>query len=560
MSENFDSPPKLPDREDVSEPPENPHERHSSERRVKVSLPEITSEEKKKDETDEHLSLKSVSLGSILSLLQKNASKESTMSKDVFTLGSIKSGASSRKTGVSTPSRSSKSEQISEPETGEVSPLPPEIDDISYAIPEDFIRRMRSSTLSSSIHFVSEEFTKREYSLDMPTIAEDFETLRDEDEYHEDIYIDRKLYIEMYKIFETRKYKEKLKNNYLQSRLAKYYMRRKMFYVLRELTTKVDEVMIKYQKDLESLENLCDLSEREKAYNYEEIKVLTAKRDAKIADLETLFQNLINMEQEFAKTLTFERTGRTNVDKMAERFVKRQKSQANLLIKLRMTYINLRNRFNEKTLAYENLDHLGPGYGIMDYVQLKMDNRKLYDTLEEKESELTKLRLDCKDTIQVLAHNREKSQVVNLDIEKLKEELQVTDTELNDAREQLGYLKRERDKFRDEIKRMRLEFGLLTNPKLLRDMESSIKEINILKDNIEKTKDRYLEKSKQTVAVRKNMERYVADRKREESRILKILESVSSLTVKKIPTLATVPSVGTKKSVSIVDLPQKKSF
>ncbi|KYB25987.1 putative autophagy-related protein 11 [Tribolium castaneum] len=572
MSENFDPPPKLPDREDANapQPGDTPNERRTSDekRRVKVSLPEIELNQAFKEEKpDDYLSLKSVSLSSIWSILKKDAERtikeETEIDRDLLfaSAGSEKSAESSRKT-VSPP-RSIRSEHVSGPEMSDVYEQPMEHDDISYAIPEDFITKTRRSTVSSSIHFVSDDFVKCVKSLDMATIAEEDETREFGDEDIEDIAIDRKLYSELYTIFEIRRYKEKLINNYLQARLAKYYMRRKMFYVLREMTPKVDEVIAKYHKDLESLEHLCDSAERDKALNNEEIKNLTLKRDAKVVDLETLFKNLIHMEQEFAKTLTLEKTGRTNVDKMTERFVRRQKNQTNLLIKLRMSYINLRNRFNEKMTTYENLDSLGPGYGIMDYVQLKADNRKLYDILEEKEAELTKLRLACKDTIQVLAHNREKSQVVNLDIEKLKEELQVTETELNDAREQLNYLKRERDNYRKIIKNIRLEYGLLTNPKLLRDMESAINEIDVLKDDIERTKNKYFLKRKQTEAVRRNMELYLAERKREEGRRLKILESVSSLEIKKKPTLVKKKSepgmgFGSKKSVSIVDLPKRK--
>lgn len=104
-----------------------------------------------------------------------------------------------------------------------------------------------------------------------------------------------------------------------------------------------------------------------------------------------------------------------------------------LIKNLRLKYIQLRNKCNEKLKALNELDHLGPGYRIMDYVQLKIDNRDLHDKLEEKESELIQLRKNCQHTMQVLAHNREKTQVADLDKEKLQNNLEDVDRDLSDV-------------------------------------------------------------------------------------------------------------------------------
>lgn len=118
---------------------------------------------------------------------------------------------------------------------------------------------------------------------------------------------------------------------------------------------------------------------------------------------------------------------------ITEKFIKRQKTQIKLIKNLRLKYIQLHNKQNEKLKALDELDHLGPGYRIMDYVQLKIDNRDLHDKLEEKESELIQLRKNCQHTMQVLAHNREKTQVADLDKEKLQNDYEEVDSDLNDV-------------------------------------------------------------------------------------------------------------------------------
>lgn len=76
------------------------------------------------------------------------------------------------------------------------------------------------------------------------------------------------------------------------------------------------------------------------------------------------------------------------------------------------------------------------------------------------------------------------------------------------AREQLHYLKRERDGYRDAIKNLKNNFGLLTNRKLLKDMCFAIKEIHVLKNKLEKVQLEYKQKSKKLLNVRKNIEYY----------------------------------------------------
>lgn len=70
----------------------------------------------------------------------------------------------------------------------------------------------------------------------------------------------------------------------------------------------------------------------------------------------------------------------------------------------------------EKQLAIQNVETLGPSLRIVDFEQLKVENRGFADKLEEREDELSKLRTKCDNIFQVLAHLREKSAAATLDI------------------------------------------------------------------------------------------------------------------------------------------------
>lgn len=87
-------------------------------------------------------------------------------------------------------------------------------------------------------------------------------------------------------------------------------------YVLREQTLNVSELQKRYEKELDALEQLIETSEREKSMNFEEIEKLKTKRDIKSATLEEKFKKLQQDLIEYGKTLTVEKTGKTNMDKV----------------------------------------------------------------------------------------------------------------------------------------------------------------------------------------------------------------------------------------------------
>lgn len=96
---------------------------------------------------------------------------------------------------------------------------------------------------------------------------------------------------------------------------------------------------------------------------------------------------------------------------------------------LRLKYIKIRNRVTEKQEALQAVDKLGDNLRLVDYEQLKIENRGYADKVEERDEELTKLRAKCDSIFQVLAHLREKSASATLDILKEQQVLQGVEIE-----------------------------------------------------------------------------------------------------------------------------------
>lgn len=126
--------------------------------------------------------------------------------------------------------------------------------------------------------------------------------------------------------------------------------------------------------------------------------------------------------------------GLNSVEKqVVERWTRSQRSQMDVLIQVRLLFIKLRNGVQAKMKALDELDNLGAGYHIMDFVELKQDNKVLQDRLEEKEAEILKFRDGTKNTMQILAHNREKLEQTDVDIAKYREIFETLNQEYFDV-------------------------------------------------------------------------------------------------------------------------------
>lgn len=58
-----------------------------------------------------------------------------------------------------------------------------------------------------------------------------------------------------------------------------------------------------------------------------------------------------------------------------ERFIRRQKIQMDTVSEMRLKYIILREMVAAKQQAISDLDHVGEGLHLVDYEQLKSENR-----------------------------------------------------------------------------------------------------------------------------------------------------------------------------------------
>lgn len=101
---------------------------------------------------------------------------------------------------------------------------------------------------------------------------------------------------------------------------------------------------------------------------------------------------------------------------------------------MRLAYIKIRDRVGEKKTALHALDCVGDNLHLIDYEQLKIENQSHTDKIEERDEELTRLRVRCQGAMQCLAHVREKSAAIQIDIQSLTERYEEVEIEYAEVR------------------------------------------------------------------------------------------------------------------------------
>nr|CAH7741378.1 unnamed protein product [Callosobruchus chinensis] len=360
-----------------------------------------------------------------------------------------------------------------------------------------------SSSPSGDFNVVDSDVSVKFYSnvAEEAEEEEEYEKVQEEEVPH----IDREPYLERYKELQSQIAVSKLKNCILQKKLAFFFKRRKMDHVLKEPEQQFDTQQ-KYGKKLDQFGELTELDNTQRKTINEELSNLKAKRKAKFEELTEMFKNMQDRELEIGTGLIHTKTGNPIPDKLIEKLLRRQRIQMETVSSMRLKFIQLKEMVNEKQEAIALLDNIGEGLHLMDYEQLKVENRSFADKIEERDEELTRLRFKCQNTIQILAHIREKSSALDCDNEDLKDDLAVAEGHQMQCRERLNDMKQQRDYYRNQTMKLKDESGLLLQPDLLRDMEDSIGELDRAKRFLENLQNQSKTITKQIRNIRKNME------------------------------------------------------
>ncbi|CAG9862844.1 unnamed protein product [Phyllotreta striolata] len=237
-----------------------------------------------------------------------------------------------------------------------------------------------------------------------------------------------------------------------------------------------------------------------------EIDNLLQKREDKKNKLDTHFKQFQQIEYDIAKGLYYRKTGKPLPENKIVYYLERQKRYFQEVCELRMDLYRNKEKFAEKEKEIENLNYID-GLYLGDFEAMKLENRNFQDKIEQKDEELTVLREKCRQLGQIIAHAREKSNAMTSDLEDLQLHNDELFYEEFKTRKGLTRMKQERDKYRLNLQKLKQESGLLGETALLRDMEDSLEDVEVLRAELKQLQDTYAMNNKHLRNLRKTIEK-----------------------------------------------------
>ncbi|XP_067153357.1 cilia- and flagella-associated protein 184 [Apteryx mantelli] len=125
------------------------------------------------------------------------------------------------------------------------------------------------------------------------------------------------------------------------------------------------------------------------------------------------------------------------------------------------------------------------GVHFIDFEQLKKENQKYSEKIDDLSEELLKLQKKISNTVHIFSQFREKLQFVEAENQGRKAELMDVEAILSQKRDILTKTKQIRDRLRINNLKLQQKCGLLGNDTLLRDFEEKVDTVKLLSQRLE---------------------------------------------------------------------------
>ncbi|CAG9837408.1 unnamed protein product [Diabrotica balteata] len=370
---------------------------------------------------------------------------------------------------------------------------------------DDLFSRFSMDVIDFNVRLGGSIATMMDDDEDLWTYEESLEEEKAEEEEVEDTSILRPFLYEKHAEILRQITNNRIVNTLLQRRVAMYYRKKHMEYALQETDQHVDNVY-NYNKLLDEYSDILENKSNKTNLINSQIEALKNTKEKMKEQLELGFTNLQNREREIGTGLIYSKTGTEISEKLIHQQLNRQKIGLMEVSAMRLKSLQIKSMVKEKESAIQVLDRVDVDHHLNHYEKLKEENKMYSDKIEEKEVELTKLRIRCNENIQILAHIREKISALDNDIEDLKDTQQKNVEFLNDMRRSLNNTKKERDLYRSLLVKMQEDSGLLKEKELLKDMENSLQEAEELRDTLQNLKNACSSNIKKIRCIRKRIE------------------------------------------------------
>eukprot|EP00741_Cyanophora_paradoxa_P004347 tig00000792_g4220.t1 len=201
----------------------------------------------------------------------------------------------------------------------------------------------------------------------------------------------------------------------------------------------IDEVREKIEKTKQNAEKLLD-----------NLRAIMEETDIRIAEIK---KDAYEFKRDIVVGAENFRTGKTVAEKVVRYFEESLRNKESVIEKLRLKNATLKSQIQKMEAQLHQKEEMGETLHIIDFDQLKIENQQYLEKIDERNSELLRLKLTTGNTVQVLNSLKKKLNHLTGESEWLKQEIKSREEllvriadETKRASEELGTAERQHER------------------------------------------------------------------------------------------------------------------
>ncbi|XP_048040779.1 coiled-coil domain-containing protein 96 [Megalobrama amblycephala] len=266
-----------------------------------------------------------------------------------------------------------------------------------------------------------------------------------------------------------------------------------------------------YQKYLKLMEDLKVQHHRCSELHQQQTKELHQQSLEKLNQVKHELRSFAAIKYEAASTALTGKMGKQAAVAKVEQLQADGLKQEDKLACVRLNSIKLKNKICQIEMALRSKRELADGLMLMDFEQLKAENKTLSQNMNERNEELIDLKQKVACSVQGISHMKEKLHFMQIENKAKHAQLAKADTLVALKREVLTRTRKVRDSLRADNLKLQQRCGLLGNTTLLRDFEEKVDTSECLQQRLEMLKRRHAELILKCAGVKQKIEQSKAE-------------------------------------------------
>ncbi|KAG1925201.1 coiled-coil domain-containing protein 96-like [Pimephales promelas] len=290
-------------------------------------------------------------------------------------------------------------------------------------------------------------------------------------------------------------------NGQLQKKIAEYLSKKTSAKLEGEISGQEQ-----YQRYMELMEDKRGQHHRDSELHQQQTKELRQQSLEKLNMVNQEFRSFDKLKYEAAMTALTGKVGKQAALAKVEQLQADGLKQVDKLACVRLNTIKLKNKICQIEMALRSKRELADGLLLMDFEQLKAENKTFKEEMQERNEELRILKTKVSCAVLGISHVKEKLHFMEIEKKAKHTELAKAEKLVALKREALIHTRLVRDDLRADNLKLQQRCGLLGNTRLLRDYEEKVDTSECLQQRLEMLKRRHAELMLKCAGVKQKIE------------------------------------------------------